>query len=219
MCSCWGWSRCNLLRGEYWKRTFVFQGLLNAVTFPSMNPMTTRWLSLAILTLLKLGRAKNWTTLLYQVGPRKGKKQARFLWWCRWNEFVLLEHCIGDIVVVLNCSRGSMGTYSRQFFLGLCPTLTWEVLLEPSSLIPSVAGYYPGRNGRCEFVWWIIFSFHFTHFVIALIFFNFHTLGTTSSGCFTRQEGSPCFGQFFGFPLYTICQRTIQGFQSLFRWN
>ena len=36
-----------------------FQGLLNAVTFPSMNPMTTRWLSLTILAHLELRRAKS----------------------------------------------------------------------------------------------------------------------------------------------------------------
>ena len=52
-----------------------------------------------------------------------------------------------DVVVVL---KGSMGTVDN--FLGLCHMLTWEVRSEPSSLIPSVAGCCPGRNGRCGLV-------------------------------------------------------------------
>ena len=38
-------------------------------------------------------------------GPQKRKETGKvlMLWWCRWNGFVVLEHC--DMIVILNCSR------------------------------------------------------------------------------------------------------------------
>ena len=116
--------------------------------------------------------------------------------WTSWHSCSRVQSTIFPRFVSYAYMGGSVGTVLTYPFCGwLLSWAKWEVW---TCLINHIL-------------------FLFTYFVIALLFYNFHTLGTTSSGCFTRQEGSPCFGQFFGFPSSTICQRTIQGFQCLFR--
>ena len=136
MCSCWGWSRCNLLRGEYWKRTFVFQGLLNAVTFPSMNPMTTRWLSWTILDLLVLNN------ITLSGGPQKRRGIGKdlivvlmeWIWWSwTWHSSTqMLKGSIGRQLfsrfVSYAYMGGSVGTVLTYPFCGwLLSWAKWEV--------------------------------------------------------------------------------------------